>query len=60
MHESAKGIDHESDRKLSPFDLICPFHKKLIMLCDSPQLKPSIVEPGAAVKRVYNAQNSSW
>ena len=45
--ESAKGIDDDCNRKLSPFALICPFHKKLMTLCDSPQLKTSIVGPGA-------------
>ena len=48
IHESAKGTDHdsESDRKLSPSALICPFDKKLITFCDSPQLKASIVKAG--------------
>ena len=64
IHKSAKGTDHECDRKLSPFAFILPSHKKLIStLCDSPQLKPSIVEPGApgaGSQGVYNAQHPSW
>ena len=51
IHESAKGTDHESDRKLGPFALICTFHKKLIKLCDSPKLKASIVEPGGGSRK---------
>ena len=49
IHESAKGTDHECDRKLRPFAFICPFHKRLNIICDSPQLlvKVSIIESGA-------------
>ena len=64
IHESANGTDHESDRnlKLDPFavKIVCPFNKRVIRLCVSPQLKAFIVEPGVGSQKGVLVKDKKW